>query len=111
MLHGGKSGFQRRIFNAKQTSESVLELTYLSKDGEERFPGNLNLKVIYTLTDLNELKLNYEATTDKKTVLNITNHTLWNLNGEGSGTILKHVLSIPSDNYTPIDSTLTQITH
>jgi aldose 1-epimerase len=106
MLHGGKNGFQSKVFDAKQIGDTALELTYLSKDMEEGFPGNLNVKVIYTLTNDNELKLFYEATTDKKTVVNLTNHAFWNLNGEGSGTILGHTLWINADNYTPVDSTL-----
>ena len=106
MLHGGKNGFQSKVFDAKKIGDSSLELSYLSKDGEEGFPGNLNVKVTYTLTDNQELKLDYEATTDKKTVVNLTNHAFWNLNGEGSGTILNHTLWINADQYTPVDSTL-----
>ena len=106
MLHGGKNGFQSKVFDAKKIGDSSLELSYLSKDGEEGFPGNLNVKLTYTLTDNQELKLDYEATTDKKTVVNLTNHAFWNLNGEGSGTILNHTLWINADQYTPVDSTL-----
>jgi aldose 1-epimerase len=106
MLHGGKNGFQSQVFSATQIGDTALELNYLSKDGDEGFPGSLNVKVIYTLTHNNELKLNYEATTDKKTVVNLTNHAFWNLNGEGSGSILNHVLMINADKYTPVDSTL-----
>jgi aldose 1-epimerase len=106
MLHGGKNGFQSKVFDAKQTSDSSLELMYLSKDGEEGFPGNLQVKVIYTLTNNEELKLDFEATTDKKTVVNLTNHAFWNLNGEGSGSILNHTLWINADRYAPVDSTL-----
>jgi aldose 1-epimerase len=106
MLHGGKEGFQGKVFDAKQTTDSMLELTYLSRDGEEGFPGNLNVKVTYTLTNDNALKIDYEATTDKKTVINLTNHAFWNLNGEGSGTILNHLLWINADTYTPVDATL-----
>lgn len=109
MLHGGKNGFQGKVFDAKQIGDTALELTYLSKDGEEGFPGNLNVKVTYTLTADNELKLDYDATTDKKTVVNLTNHAYWNLNGEGSGTILNHMLMINADRYTPVDSTLIPI--
>ena len=106
MLHGGKNGFQSQVFDAKQTGDTALELTYLSKDGEEGFPGNLNVKVTYTLTNDNELQLNYEATTNKKTVVNLTNHAFWNLNGEGGGTILNHTLWINADSFTPVDATL-----
>ncbi len=83
-LHGGKKGFQDVVWDAKQTGDSILELTYLSKDMEEGFPGNLSVKVTYTLTNDNELKLDYEATTDKKTVVNLNNHAFFNLNGQGS---------------------------
>ncbi|MGI8949993.1 MAG: aldose epimerase family protein [Chitinophagaceae bacterium] len=105
-LHGGKKGFQDVVWDAKQIGDSSLELTYLSKDGEQGFPGNLNVKVTFTLNDSNELKINYEATTDKKTVVNLTNHAFYNLNGQGSGTILNHVLMINADYYTPVDSGL-----
>lgn len=105
-LHGGKKGFQAVVWDAKQLSERVLELTYLSKDMEEGFPGNLNVRVNYTLTDDNALRIDYRATTDKKTVVNLTNHAFFNLNGEGSGTILNHELVINASHYTPVDSTL-----
>lgn len=105
-LHGGKNGFQGKIFDAQQMGDTALALTYVSPDGEEGFPGNLHVKVTYTLTGSNELKLDYEATTDKKTVVNLTNHAFWNLNGQGSGTILNHILRINADSYTPVDSTL-----
>jgi aldose 1-epimerase len=105
-LHGGKNGFQYVIWDAKQIDASTLELTYLSKDLEEGFPGNLKVKVTYTLTDENEFKCIYEATTDKKTVVNLTNHAFFNLNGEGSGAIYNHQLFINADTYTPIDNTL-----
>jgi aldose 1-epimerase len=105
-LHGGKKGFQAVVWDAVKRNDSTLELTYLSKDGEEGFPGNLNVKLTYQLTANNELKLTYEATTDKKTVVNLTNHAFFNLNGEGSGTINNHVLQINASQYTPVDSTL-----
>ena len=105
-LHGGKNGYQAAVWNAKQVNDSTLELTYLSKDGEEGFPGNLDVKVTYHLTNDNELKLDYEAKTDKKTVVNLTNHAFFNLNGEGSGTINNHILQINGKEYTPVDSTL-----
>jgi aldose 1-epimerase len=105
-LHGGKNGYQSVVWDAKQIDSSTLELTYLSKDMEEGFPGNLSVKVIYSLTDDNEFKAVYEATTDKKTVVNLTNHAFFNLNGEGSGTILDHLVQIDADNYVPVDSTL-----
>jgi len=105
-LHGGKKGFQYVVWDAKQTGDSMLELSYLSKDMEEGFPGNLQVKVVYHITDANELKLTYEAITDKKTVINLTNHAFFNLNGAGSGTINDHLLFINADGCTPVDSTL-----
>ena len=105
-LHGGKKGFQAVVWDASQPDSSTVVLTYLSKDMEEGFPGNLNVKVTYSLTDDNELKMDYEATTDKKTVVNLTNHAFFNLNGEGSGTILGHTLKIFADEYIPVDSGL-----
>ncbi|PTS92896.1 galactose-1-epimerase [Pedobacter sp. HMWF019] len=105
-LHGGKKGYQDVVWDAKILDKQSLELTYLSKDMEEGFPGNLNLKVIYTLTDDNALRISYEAVTDKNTVVNLTNHAFFNLNGEQSGTILKHLVKINADKYTPVDSTL-----
>jgi aldose 1-epimerase len=105
-LHGGKNGFQYQVWDAKQINSHTLELHYISKDREEGFPGNLDVRVTYSLTDNNELKMSYYATTDKKTVVNLTNHAFFNLNGEGSGTILDHRLKIYANKYTPIDSTL-----
>lgn len=106
MLHGGKNGFQYQVWDATQPDAHTIVLNYVSKDGEEGFPGNLNVKVTYTLTDDNELKMDYEATTDKKTIVNLTNHAFFNLNGEGSGTILNHTLQVFGDEYNPVDSTL-----
>jgi aldose 1-epimerase len=103
-LHGGKKGFQDVVWNADKLNDSTLQLTYLSKDMEEGFPGNLNVKVTYSLTGDNGLKCEYEATTDKKTVVNLTNHAFFNLNGEGSGTILNHSVQIYADRFNPIDS-------
>lgn len=105
-LHGGKQGFNAVVWGAKQTDSATLELSYVSKDMEEGFPGNLKVKVVYTLTDDNALKVSYEATTDKTTVVNLTNHAYFNLNGQGSGTILDHLVQIDADGYTPVDSTL-----
>jgi aldose 1-epimerase len=105
-LHGGKKGYQDVVWDAKKIDDQTLELTYLSKDMEEGFPGNLKVKVIYSITDDNGFKCSYEATTDKTTVVNLTNHAYFNLNGEGSGTILDHLVQFKADNYTPVDSTL-----
>ena len=105
-LHGGKKGFQDVVWDVRQVNGQTLEFSYLSKDMEEGFPGNLQVKVIYTLSDDNELVINYEASTDKKTIVNLTNHAFFNLNGEGSGSILNHSLQINAEQYTPIDSTL-----
>jgi aldose 1-epimerase len=105
-LHGGKTGFQAVVWDADKLNDSTLQLSYLSKDMEEGFPGNLHVKVRYTLTAANELKLDYEAVSDKKTVVNLTNHAFFNLNGEGSGTINNHTLQINADKFTPVDSTL-----
>jgi aldose 1-epimerase len=104
-LHGGKKGFGAVVWTGKQVNDSTVELSYLSKDGEEGYPGNLTVKVTYTLTG-NALQIGYEASTDKATVANITNHTYFNLNGQGSGTINNHTLQIAASRYTPVDSTL-----
>ena len=105
-LHGGPEGFDRQMWTANQTSPQSVELTYLSKDGEAGFPGNLNVKVTYTLTDDNAIDIKYEATTDKKTVVNLTNHSYFNLSGVPGSTIMDHQLSINADSYTPVDDKL-----
>lgn len=105
-LHGGTDGFFSKVWDAKQIDGQKLELTYSSKDGEAGYPGKLDVKVIYTLTDDNALKIDYEATTDKATVVNLTNHAYFNLNGEGNKTILDLELYIDAKAYTPVDSTL-----
>ncbi|MCX2494480.1 galactose mutarotase [Pedobacter sp. PF22-3] len=105
-LHGGKKGFQYVVWDASQPNANTLVLHYLSKDGDENFPGNLDVKVTYKLTDDNELKMDYEAATDKTTVINLTNHAFFNLNGDGSGEILNHEVQIYADEYTPVDSSL-----
>jgi len=105
-LHGGNKGFQAVAWEAKQPDDQTLVLNYLSDDMEEGFPGNLSTQVTYTLTDDNALHIAYEATTDKTTVVNLTNHAYFNLNGEGSGSITDHVLQFKADAYTPVDSTL-----
>jgi len=108
-LHGGIKGFNKAVWTAKTFSAKdgqSVELSYLSKDGEEGFPGNLKVTVTYTLTDANALRIEYSATTDKKTVVNLTNHSYFNLAGQGSGDILGHLLTIEADQFTPVDSGL-----
>ena len=108
-LHGGLKGFDKRVWAAKNISTKELpaiELTYLSKDGEEGYPGNLSVKVTYSLTPKNELKIDYAASTDKDTVLNLTNHSYFNLAGEGQGDILAHIVVMNADRITPVDATL-----
>lgn len=105
-LHGGPQGYHARMWNAKQLNDQALELTYLSKDGEAGFPGNLDIKVTYTLTDDNAVGIKYEATTDKKTVVNLTNHSYFNLSGVPGSDVLDQLVMINADNYTPVDSTL-----
>ncbi len=108
-LHGGLKGFDKVVWTVNEkesTPGRSLVLTYLSKDGEEGYPGNLSVKVVYTLTDNDELKIEYSATTDKPTVLNLTHHSYFNLKGAGRGDILDHELMINGDKFTPVDSTL-----
>ena len=104
-LHGGPNGFDRQLWDAKQLSDNSVELTYLSKDGEAGFPGNLNVKVTYTLTDDNAMDIKYEATTDKKTIVNLTHHSYFNLSGDPSQPATDHILYVNADTYTPVDST------
>jgi len=106
-LHGGNKGFDKVIWNAKplNVKDGVgLALNYLSHDGEEGYPGNLSVNVSYTLTDNNELKISYEATTDKDTVVNLTHHSYFNLAGHGNGDVLNHQLMINADRFTPTDA-------
>lgn len=105
-LHGGVKGFQDVVWDAVKTNENTLVFSYVSPDGEQGFPGNLKVKVTYTITDDNSVKMEYEATTDKTTVVNLTNHAFFNLNGEGSGTILNHELQIYANEFTPVDEGL-----
>lgn len=104
-LHGGPQGFDKKVWTA-HVNGNALELTYVSKDGEMGFPGTLTAKVVYTLTDNNELKIDYTATTDKPTVVNLTNHSYFNLAGAGNGTNLEHQVMINADRFTPVDDGL-----
>jgi aldose 1-epimerase len=107
-LHGGLKGFDKVLWAATGvgSEQPSLELTYLSKDGEQGYPGNLSVSVRYTLTSNNELRIEYAARTEKDTILNLTNHSYFNLSGAGSGNILSHMLEIAADRYTPINSQL-----
>lgn len=105
-LHGGKKGFQNVVWDGRLLNDTILELSYYSADGEEGFPGDLSVKVRYLLTSKNELCIDYEATGNKRTPVNLTNHAFFNLNGEGSGTINNHTLQINANQYTPVDATL-----
>lgn len=104
-LHGGPEGFDTKVFKATQPDSQTVVLTYLSKDGEAGFPGNLNVKVTMNLTNDNAIDIQYEADTDKETVCNLTNHSYFNLSGNPNNTILNDVLMINADTYTPVDST------
>jgi aldose 1-epimerase len=109
-LHGGPEGFNNQVFDAKgvvssSTGEQV-KMVYISKDGEMGYPGTLTLTVTYSLTNSNELRLDYEAATDKATHVNICSHSFFNLSGEGNGDILRHELSINADKFTPVSDVL-----
>ena len=105
-LHGGPGGFHNVVWDVGAVTDSSIVLKYLSKDGEMGYPGNLSVEVQYLLDSNNELVIDYKATTDKATPVNLTNHAFYNLAGEGNGTINNHLLTINADAYTPVDSTL-----
>lgn len=104
-LHGGIKGFHDVVWDAEMLGDSGLLLTYRSIDGEEGYPGNLDVELVFQLTDENELRLSFKAATDHTTIINLTNHAYFNLNGQGSGTIENHLLQLNADYYTPIDET------
>ncbi len=105
-LHGGTKGFDKVIWNATTQGNNGVKLTYDSKDGEEGYPGNLHAEVVYTLTDNNELKIDYTATSDKPTPVNLTNHTYFNLSSGKSPTILDHEITLNADKYTIVNKNL-----
>lgn len=105
-LHGGTKGFDMVVWDARQAGSQRLEFTLLSKDGDQGYPGNLNVKMTYELTDDNEFIVTHTATTDKRTVVNLTHHSFFNLHGAGNGTVNDHILMINADKFTPVDATL-----
>lgn len=105
-LHGGFKGFDMVVWDTRQISDEEIVFTYLSKDGEEGYPGNLKVTMTYRLTDENEFMITHLATTDKSTIINLTHHSFFNLHGEGNGSINDHYLMINADRYTPVDSVL-----
>jgi aldose 1-epimerase len=105
-LHGGNKGFDKVLWTTEKISDSSLKLTYQSKAGEEGYPGNLNAEVVYTLTSDNSIKIDYTATTNKSTPVNLTNHSYFNLSAGNDSTILQHQLLINADKYTPVNDLL-----
>ena len=103
-LHGGEKGFDKRVWRARDLGDNRLELAYTSAAGEEGFPGKLDTTVIYSLDDDNGLRIDYSATTDAPTIINLTNHSYFNLWGEGGGTIEEHILRLNASHYTPTDA-------
>ena len=104
-LHGGIKGFNAVVWDMKEVLANSVSLRYLSKDGEEGFPGNLTVTVTYTVTNENSIIIDYKATTDKATILNLTNHSYFNLSGAGDPSINDHILTINADKYLPTDAT------
>ena len=104
-LHGGPKGFHNKIWSIVSFDKEKIIMTLNSEDGEMGYPGNLDVELTYQIVD-NQLEISYKATTDRKTPINLTNHSFFNLAGEGSGTINNHILKLNSDFYTPVDSTL-----
>lgn len=104
-LHGGPKGWQYQVYETNPIDETTLELTRFSPDGDNNFPGNVTAKVLFKLTEDNAIDIKYSATTDKKTVINMTNHSYFNLSGNPSKAATDHILYVNADNYTPVDST------
>ncbi len=103
-LHSGPNGYEFRMWNAKTNElNGCVSFDILSPDGDQGFPGNFKVTVTYMLTEENKVKIHYEGTTDADTIVNMTNHSYFNLNGEGSGTIMNHTLMVKADGYTPVD--------
>jgi aldose 1-epimerase len=105
-LHGGLNGFHNVYWDIQTISRSKIKMDYTSIDMEEGFPGNLKVSIIYHLIDSNELRIEYEAVSDKQTIINLTHHSFFNLSGDFRKTINNHILSIPAKYYTPVDSNL-----
>ncbi|WP_445589420.1 aldose epimerase family protein [Sunxiuqinia sp. A32] len=105
-LHGGFNGFDMVVWDATQISDNEIEFRYISKDGEEGYPGTLSVDMTYQLTDDNEFVVTHRAVTDKSTIINLTHHSFFNLHGEGNGSINDHILMLNADKYTPVDSVL-----
>lgn len=105
-LHGGSKGLDRRVWEVGEVTDTSVRFSYVSPHGEEGFPGTLRIGVTYSVTPANEFVIRYEATTDKPTVVNLSNHAFFNLKGEGGGTITDHLLAIDADSFTPVDSVL-----
>lgn len=103
-LHGGPNGFHTKVWDRQVSFQKQVDFSYISPDGEEGFPGTVTANVSYELTNENEIKIRFRASTDKTTVINLTNHAYFNLNGEGNGDILHHLIQIPSSTFIPIDS-------
>ena len=101
-LHGGLEGFDLKVWDVVKVSDTSIEFAYVSKDGEEGFPGDLSMRVTYSLTNDNGLKITYHATCDRPTIVNLTNHTFFNLKGEGNGTITDHELMVVANHFTPM---------
>ena len=105
-LHGGPEGFNNQVWEVKAADDSSITMNYFSSDGEMGYPGNLDVEVMYSLNDENELLITYKASTDKSTPVNLTNHAFFNLAGEANGTINDHLLKLNADHFTPVDKTL-----